>query len=262
MPPAATIDLNCDMGESFGAWETGADPAVMPAITSANIACGFHAGDHQVMRRTVELAQEYGVGIGAHPSYPDLQGFGRRAMDIPHHELTDLVLVQIGALYAIAKSAGATLVHVKAHGALYNRAAEDRQAADAIARAVRDFDPGLILVGLAGSALVDAGIEYELSVAREAFADRTYNLNGTLQARTVMGAVKTDIDQIVAQALMIAQQRQVIASDGSTIAVDADTICLHGDSHEAAERARLIRAALHKAGVTVAPLTTVLQHRH
>lgn len=249
------------MGEGFGPWEAGPDAAVMRSITSANIACGFHAGDPDVMQRTVALAQEHGVAIGAHPGYQDLQGFGRRAISLSPQEIYTLMLYQLGALHAFTVAVGARLVHVKPHGALYNHAARDRKAADAIARAVHDFDPQLILVGLANSAMVDAGIAQGLPVAREAFADRVYESDGTLQDRRIAGAVRTDPDAIVAQALMIARERHVISSDGHRIEIDADTICLHGDTHAAADLALTIRTALHDANISVVPLQTVVAAR-
>jgi 5-oxoprolinase (ATP-hydrolysing) subunit A len=255
------IDLNCDMGEGFGRWEAGTDAAVMPLVTSANIACGAHAGDPVVMEATVALALQHGVATGAHPGYPDLQGFGRRPMSLTPHEIYTQVLCQIGALHAFTRSVGARLVHVKPHGALYNHAADDRSAADAIARAVAAFDPALILVGLAGSALVEAGIDAGLAVAREAFADRVYEPNGRLQDRRIAGAVRADPDAVVAQALMIARDRRVLASDGSTVELDADTICLHGDTRAAADLALLIRTALHEAGIAIRPLRDVLAAR-
>ena len=255
------IDLNCDMGEGFGRWEAGMDAAVMPHVTSANIACGFHAGDSQVMHATVALAQQYGVAIGAHPSYPDLQGFGRRPMSLSPDEIYTLVLFQLGALHAFTVAARATLVHVKPHGALYNHAAHDRPTAEAISRAIVDFNPKLILVGLAGSTLVDAGSDYGLPAAREAFADRVYEPDGSLQNRRIVGAVRTEPDQVVAQALMIAGERRVKASDGSTISIDADTICLHGDGDRAAPLALAIRSGLHEAGVAIRPLQEVLAQR-
>jgi UPF0271 protein len=255
------IDLNCDMGEGFGHWAAGMDAAVMPHITSTNIACGSHAGDPQLMQATVALAQQHGIAIGAHPGYPDLQGFGRRPMSLTPDEVYNLVLFQIGALHAFTVAAGAALVHVKPHGALYNYAANDWLAADAISRAIVDFNPALILVGLAGSALVESGSDHGLAVAREAFADRAYERDGSLQSRRIAGAVHTEPERVMAQALMIARDRQVKASDGSTIDIDADTICLHGDSDRAASLAQAIRSGLHEAEVAIRPLQEVLAQR-
>lgn len=247
-----TIDLNADLGESFGAWRMGDDAAVMPHVSSANIPCGFHAGDPALMRRTVALAMKHGVAIGAHPSLPDLQGFGRREMRVTPDETYALTLYQIGALHAFAQAVGARLRHVKPHGALYNMAARDRGLADAIARAVRDFDARLILVGLSGSALVDAGRAAGLAVAREAFCDRRYRADGKLAPRSESEAVIDDIDAAIKQALSIITHNEVTASDGTQVHIEADTLCVHGDRPNAGEFARRLRAALADAGVRVA----------
>jgi 5-oxoprolinase (ATP-hydrolysing) subunit A len=246
------IDLNADLGESFGAWRLGDDAAVMPWITSANIACGFHAGDPGTIHRTIALAVEHGVVIGAHPSLPDLQGFGRRDMRITPDDAYTLTLYQIGALHAFARAAGARLRHVKPHGALYNMAARDRTLAGAIARAVGDFDRDLILVGLAASALVDAGREIGLEVASEGFCDRRYRPDGSLVPRAEPGAVIESVDEAIAQALSIALQGRVVAAGGGTVEVRADSLCVHGDRADAGEFARRLREALRHAGVSVA----------
>jgi len=248
-----TIDLNCDMGESFGAWTMGQDAAVLAHVTSANIACGFHAGDPLTMRRTVDAAAKRGVAIGAHPSLPDLAGFGRREMRVSADETHAMTLYQIGALAAVARAAGAALHHVKPHGALYNMAAKDRALADAIASAVRDFDRALILVGLAGSELPRAGEAAGLAVAHEAFADRRYEADGSLMARSQAGAVIDDVDAAVAQAIAIATRGEVGAPNG-VLRVRADTICVHGDRPDAALFARRLREGLEAAGVWIAPL--------
>ena len=255
-PPSAhgtprTIDLNCDIGESFGAWRMGADAEVMSWITSANISCGFHAGDFSTMQQTVALAIRHGVAIGAHVSLPDLQGFGRREMRVSAHEAYAMTLYQIGALSAFAAAAGSRVVHVKPHGALYNMAAKDTMLSDAIARAVRDFDENLILVGLAGSALPAAGAAVGLRVAHEAFADRRYQADGSLTPRSEADAVINDIDAAVGQALQIATHGNVIARDGIAVAMHADTICVHGDRPDAGEFARRLREALAKSAVLV-----------
>lgn len=244
-----TIDLNCDMGESFGAWTMGQDDAVLAHVTSANIACGFHAGDPLTMRRTVAAALEHGVAIGAHPSLPDLAGFGRREMRVSADETYAMTLYQIGALAAVARAVGAALHHVKPHGALYNMAARDRALADAIAAAVRDFDRALILVGLANSELPRAGEAAGLAVAHEAFADRRYEADGSLMARSRQGAVIDDVDAAVAQAVSIATRGEV-----GTLRIRADTICVHGDRADAATFARRLRESLDAAGVRVATL--------
>jgi UPF0271 protein len=238
------IDLNADLGESFGAWRMGDDAALMPLITSCNIACGLHAGDPQIMDRTVCLARDAGVRIGAHPSFPDLQGFGRRDMTLGAEEVRALVLYQVGALAAFCRARGATLHHVKPHGALYNMAARDATLADAIARAVAAFDRGLVLVGLAGSAFVAAGAQHGLTVWQEAFADRRYTAAGQLVPRHQPGAVIEDVEAAVQQALGIAQRGEVTTHDGQRLALRADTLCLHGDSAQALDVARRIRAAL------------------
>jgi UPF0271 protein len=246
------IDLNCDMGESFSAWRMGQDAEVMPWITSANVACGFHAGDFATMRDTVALAQRHGVAIGAHVSLPDLQGFGRREMAVTPAEAHALTLYQLGALEAFVRAAGTRFVHVKPHGALYNMAARDAALATAIAQAVHAFDAQLVLVGLAGSALPAAGVACGLAVAHEAFADRRYETDGSLTPRREADAVIHDVDAAVAQALRIVVQRTVATRGGGERALDADTICVHGDRADAAAFAQRLRQALEGAGVRVA----------
>ena len=246
------IDLNADLGESFGAWRMGDDAGVMPWITSANIACGFHAGDPLTMRATIALCAQHGVAIGAHPSLPDLQGFGRREMKIPPDEVYAQTLYQLGALHALTKAAGTQLHHVKPHGALYNMAARDRALADAIAIAVRDLDPLLILVGLAGSALVDAGCDAGLTTQREGFCDRHYRADGSLTPRSEPGAVIENIDTAVAQAVSIATRGEALTGDGQTVRIEADTLCVHGDRANAAAFAEHLRRALESAGVQIA----------
>jgi 5-oxoprolinase (ATP-hydrolysing) subunit A len=248
-----TIDLNCDMGESFGAWTMGQDDGVLAHVTSANIACGFHAGDPSTMRRTVAAAVTRGVAIGAHPSLPDLAGFGRREMRISADEAHALTLYQIGALDAMARAAGARLHHVKPHGALYNMAAKERALADAIAAAVREFDASLILVGLAASELPRAGERAGLAVAHEAFADRRYEADGSLMSRSKDGAVIDDADAAVAQAIAIATRGEVQTAN-SQLAIRADTICVHGDRPDAAVFAKRLREGLEAAGVAIAAL--------
>ncbi len=247
------IDLNADVGESLGAWSLGEDEALIPLLSSVNVAAGLHAGDPVVIERTVALAVRAGAAIGAHPGYPDLAGFGRRAMALSPGEIEASVLYQVGAVAAFARSAGAELRHVKAHGALYNRAARDPDAAAAIARAVRRFSASLVLVGLAGSALVQAGREAGLAVAEEAFADRAYGPDGSLRSRDLPGAVLDDPGDAARQALAIVRGT-LSASDGSPLAVRADTICVHGDLPGAAARARAVREALVGAGVEIRAL--------
>jgi UPF0271 protein len=250
------IDLNCDMGESFGRYTLGADEALMPHITSANIACGFHASDPLVMDRTVRLAREHGVAIGAHPGYPDLQGFGRRDMQLSPEEAEAAILYQIGALAAFARAAGADLVHVKPHGALYNRAARDRALAEAIVRAAARFSRELIVVGLAGSEMVEAALQAGQPVAREAFADRAYESDGSLRARRLPGAVLHDPAAAAAQAVHIARDGLVVAWDGQQVPVHAETLCVHGDTPTALDIAQAIRQALLEANVDVAALAS------
>lgn len=248
------IDLNCDLGESYGAWSMGDDAAALDHITSANIACGFHAGDPLTMQRTVEAAVARGVAIGAHPSLPDLQGFGRREMLVSADEAYALTIYQTGALAAFARAAGSTLHHVKPHGALYNMAARDTTLADAIAAAVHAFDPALILVGLSGSELPAAGERIGLRVAHEVFADRGYRADGSLLPRGSDGAVIADVDAAIAQALRLATRGEVVAVDGSMVNVRADSLCLHGDHPGAGAFARRLRASLRDVGVDVQAL--------
>lgn len=245
------VDLNCDLGESFGAWSMGADAAVLGHVSSANVACGFHAGDPRVMHGTVQAALERGVAVGAHPSLPDLQGFGRRVMHISPQEAYDLVLYQTGALAAFCHALGGRLRHVKAHGALYNMAARDAMLAEAIAHAVRDFDPSLVLFGLAGSELVRAGRDAGLVVANEVFADRTYQPDGSLTARTQPNAVIHELQDALVQVECMLLEGSVRAVDGTRVAVEPDTICIHGDQPGAAEFARELRALLSRLGITV-----------
>jgi UPF0271 protein len=248
------IDLNCDCGESFGPWQLGDDTAVLAHVTSANIACGAHAGDPAVMRRTLRLCRELGVAAGAHPGYPDLQGFGRRALPLTAAEVEDTVLAQLGALHALARAEGVELRHVKPHGALYNVAAVTPALAEAIARAVASFSRDLILVGLAGSQLAAAGEAAGLRVAREAFADRGYAADGTLLPRGAPGALITDPAANLAQALRIVAAGLVAGPNGERVPVAADTLCVHGDTPGAAERAAHLRAGLAAAGVQVEAL--------
>lgn len=249
---AKSVDLNCDMGESYGVYRLGRDEELLPHVTSANIACGFHAGDPSVMRRSVELCLERGVAIGAHPGLPDLIGFGRREMRISPQEAYDLVLYQTGALNAFARAAGGSLHHVKPHGALYNMAASDRRLADAIAEAVARMEDGsLILYGLSGSKLIAAGKRFGLRTASEAFADRTYRPDGTLTPRSEPNAVIRDEDEAVRQVLRMVRDGQALAADGSVVPLAVDTVCLHGDGEHAAAFARRLRAELAAAGIGV-----------
>ncbi len=242
------IDLNADLGEGLD------DALLLPFLSSANVACGLHAGGPAVMDRTVALALERGVRIGAHPGYPDRENFGRTDMQLPAAELRSVVLYQLGALDALVRSRGGNVVHVKAHGALYNRAARDRALARAFAGAVREFRSDLILVGLAGSVQIEEAHAVGLRTAGEAFADRRYLPDGSLMPRSQPGAVLHDPEATAAQALSIVRDGLVTTSDGSRFAVNAQTLCLHGDTEGAAEIARAVRVALEQAGAEIAPL--------
>ena len=245
------IDLNGDVGESFGAYEIGHDAALIPILTSANIACGFHAGDPGVMRATVALARQHGTAVGAHPGFPDLVGFGRREMKATPREVEDLVAYQIGALAAIAAAQGVRLAHVKPHGALYNMAARDLDLADAIARAIAAVDPSLALFGLPGSQSLEAAQRHKVRAVSEAFADRAYRRDGSLVPRNQPGAVIDDEQIVVTRAVAIARERMVIAADGTRVPLDVQTICVHGDTPGAAVLASRIREALGNAGIEV-----------
>ena len=247
------VDLNADVGESTGAVRHGDDEGVMPFITSANIACGFHAGDPGVMRATVALARAHGVAVGAHPGFQDLAGFGRRELAVSSQEAEDLVAYQVGALAGIAAAQGVRLMHVKPHGALYNMAARDRALADAIVRAVRAVDTGLVVFGLSGSELVSAAHAAGLRAASEAFSDRGYLANGALAPRDLAGAVVSDPDVVTRRAIAMVLDQQVIALDGKTVALSIDTLCVHSDTPRAGALAAAVRRALESAGITVVP---------
>ena len=248
------LDLNCDMGESFGAWHMGQDEALLELVTSANIACGCHAGDPATMMRTVARAAAKGEAVGAHPGLPDLQGFGRRAMAVSPEEARGLTLYQMGALEAFARAAGTRMRHVKAHGALYNMAAKDPRLAEAIASAVKAFDPALILVGLCGSELIKAGEALGLTCASEVFADRGIEPDGSLTPRGQAGAMIEDEELAVARVLRMVLEGKVACRGGGDLAVRADTVCIHGDQPKALAFARRLREALAGAGVTVRQL--------
>src|SRR3990172_993151 len=231
------LDLNSDMGESFGAYTIGADEEVLRWVTSANVACGWHGGDPHVMRRTIQRAKELGVQVGAHPSYPDRLGFGRRVMHITREEARDYVLYQIGALRAFAEALGARLQHVKPHGAIYNAAVRDRELSLGIAEGVADAGGNLILVGLPGSEILRAGREVGLRLAREAFGDRAYDEDGMLVSRRLPGSLITDPDA-VAERVLGFTRGVVTAITGKEIRIEADTVCLHGDTPGAGSIAR------------------------
>jgi 5-oxoprolinase (ATP-hydrolysing) subunit A len=249
------MDLNADLGESFGRWTLGDDQRLVAHITSANLACGFHAGDFRVMETTVALCRRAGVAVGAQPGYPDLLGFGRRPMPFEPDEVESLVRYQIGALEAFCRANGVEMQHVKPHGALYNQAAADEALARAVARATARVDRGLVLVGLASSAAMrraaeEAGLRY----AAEAFADRAYEPDGSLRPRSLPGAVITEPEEAAVQALRIARDGVVPSAGGATVALRADTLCLHGDNPHALAIARAVRRALDAAGIEVRAL--------
>lgn len=253
-----SIDLNCDMGESFGAYEMGRDAEVMPYITSANIACGWHAGDPLVMDRTVALAKRHGVGVGAHPGYPDLMGFGRRPMELAPEELRNYLIYQIGSLLGFCRAHGVRLAHVKPHGSLYNTAVVNPRVARAVAEAVVAVDPDLVYVALAGpkGRLVRlVAEELGMRVKCEAFPDRAYTPEGNLAPRSQPGAVIHDPELVAERALRMASTGEVIAVDGHVVRLDPDTLCVHGDNPEAVELVRRIRRTIEDHGLNLKPMT-------
>lgn len=249
-----SIDLNCDMGESFGSWTMGNDRALMDYCSSINIACGFHAGDASVIRKTIEIALEKQVAIGAHPSFPDLQGFGRRAMQLSAQEAFDVVLYQVGAVYQMAAALGGKLHHVKPHGALYNEAAKKSELAAAIACAVKAIDKNLIFYGLSGSFLISEAEKIGLKTASEAFADRTYNSDGNLTPRSEPNALIHDTNKAVEQVLQMVQTQTVTATNGETVRLRAETVCIHGDGANAVNFAAAVKEKLTEKGVRICPV--------
>ena len=252
------IDMNSDLGESFGTYVLGDDEAVLKAVSSANVACGFHAGDPQVMETTVKRCARHGVSVGAHPAHPDLQGFGRRTLDCTPQEAYTNCLYQIGALRAFCDAAGVRLAHVKPHGALYNQAAKNPALAEAIARAVKDAGGDLVLLGLAGSAFDGAAEAAGVPYAAEAFADRGYRADGSLVPRSQPGALIHDPQEAAARVVRMATEGKVTSVEGPEIAFRPHSLCFHGDTPEAVEMALAARAALEAAGVQVRPLREVL----
>lgn len=246
-----SIDLNCDIGEAFGNYWMPNDAILMDYITSANIACGFHAGDPAVMQHTVKMAVQKGVAIGAHPGLADLQGFGRREMKISPTEAYQLTIYQIGALYGFVKAANGKLHHVKPHGALYNMAAKDAELAEAIVQAVYDFDASLILYGLAGSEMIKAAEKIGITTASEVFADRTYQDDGSLTPRSKSNAIITDEKESINQVLLMVQKQQVIAVNEQTVNLKAETLCLHSDGKHAVAFAQLINEKLKAKGILI-----------
>ena len=249
MKEQLTVDLNCDLGESFGRYQLGDDAAILPFITSANIACGFHAGDPGVMRQTVKHSLAHGVAIGAHPGLPDLAGFGRREMAVSPEEAFDMVVYQIGALSAFVQAEGGDLHHVKPHGALYNMAAVNKGLAEAIAEAVYKVKPQAVLYGLSGSELIKAGERLGLATANEVFADRTYQQDGTLTSRRLPDALVTDPAEAILQVVHMVKEGKVKTQQGEEIVIQADTVCIHGDGPHALSFARHIQEVLMSEGV-------------
>ena len=244
------IDVNADMGESFGRWTLGADEKLIEHVSSVNIACGFHAGDWEVMSHTVALAVKHRVAIGAHPSYPDLHGFGRRHMEMKATEITQLVLYQVGALWAIARAQGANIAHIKPHGALYNIAMRDEECAEAIARGIKAFSKGVLVFCLPHSKLEIASEALGLKTCAEAFVDRRYEPNGSLVDRNIPGSI-LDVETAVRQGLALANGK-VVARDGSTLELAIETLCLHGDGHHASATAEALRKSLEAEGYVLA----------
>lgn len=250
------VDLNSDLGESYGAFKVGQDDLVMKYITSANIAAGYHAGDHNIVKQSIRLAIDNHVGIGAHPGYQDLQGFGRRPMQLDPEEIYNLTVYQVGAVETFTRIHGKQLNHVKPHGALYNTAATDPERAHAIAQAVYDVNPHLILFGLAGGELVKAGKNVGLPTASEVFADRTYQPDATLTPRTEANALITDADEAVSRVIRMVVDGKVEATDGSDIPIQADTICVHGDTQQALQFVMRLKDGLEKNDIAIRKVGT------
>ncbi len=248
------VDLNCDLGESFGVYKIGMDEEVLAYISSANVACGWHAGDSMVMEKTVKLAKKNNVAIGAHPGFLDLEGFGRRNLNASPAEVKTYIKYQVGALWAFAKAEGIKLQHVKPHGALYNMAAKDEKLAMAIAEGIKEVDDTLILMGLANSEMIKAGEKLGLKVANEVFADRAYNDDGTLVARTKEGAVIHDKELAIQRVIRMVKEGKVESINGNDVEINVQSICIHGDNPEALVFSQSIREALIKEGVTISSL--------
>ncbi len=247
------IDLNCDMGESFGTYKLGYDEEAMPYVTSINVACGFHASDPLNMDKTVRLAKKYNIAIGAHPGFPDLVGFGRRAMASSVEEIKADVIYQIGALWAFCRAEGLSLQHVKAHGAMYNQAGDDINASIAIAEAIKAVDPNLYMLCLANSSMVEGAKKVGVKYVEEAFADRAYTAKGTLVSRKLAGSVLHDVNMVAERVVAMVKNRAVTAIDGAVVPLDAQTICVHGDTPGAVDMIKSIRMKLEQAGVTLQP---------
>ena len=251
------VDLNSDLGESFGRYTIGSDDRIIPLITSANIACGFHASDPVVMMKTVNMVKKAGTGAGAHPGYPDLMGFGRRNMNVSHEEAKAYTLYQISALGGMCKAAGVKLSHVKPHGAMYNMAGKDYELSKAICEAIKEYDPSLIVMGLAGSQMVKAARDMGLKTAEEVFADRAYEEDGSLVARSKPGAMIEDEDEAIARVVRMIKEGKVQAITGNDIDIKADSVCVHGDGEKAILFVEKIRKALTDEGIEICPLEEV-----
>lgn len=248
------VDLNSDLGESFGRYTLGMDDKIIPLITSANVACGYHASDPVVMEKTIACAKAAGVRVGAHPGFPDLMGFGRRNMNVTPQEAKAYVLYQLGALYGFCKAQGIKLQHVKPHGALYNMAAKDYELAAAICQAVKEFDPSLIVLALSGGELAKAAVRMGLPVALEVFADRGYEEDGTLVDRRKEGAMITDEEEAIRRVVRMVKEQKVTAITGKDIPIQADSVCVHGDGAKALAFVERIRKALEQEGIQICPL--------
>ena len=253
-----SVDLNSDLGESFGRYTLGSDDQVIPLITSANVACGFHASDPVVMEKTIRMAREAGIQVGAHPGYPDLMGFGRRNMNVSPAEAKAYTLYQIGALDAFCKAQGLKLQHVKPHGAFYNMAAKDYKLAKGICEAIASYDSNLILMALSGSEMIRAAEDCGLRAASEVFADRAYEEDGSLVSRTKEGAMITDENEAIARVIRMIKEQKVTSITGKDIPLKADSVCVHGDGAKALAFVEKIREALTKEGIAIRPLAEAL----
>ena len=253
------VDMNCDLGEGYGAFRVGSDAEIMPHITSANVACGFHAGDPMIMAQTIGLAKRCKVAVGVHPGYPDLLGFGRREMQLTSQEVKNYTIYQIGALQALAKVAGVNLQHVKPHGALYNQAAKDKKTSEGIIEAVRAFDDRLIVLAPPESVLAKVAVAAGLRVALEFFADRAYNADGSLVSRKQPNSIIKDPQKLVERAVKVLEEKSVLAVDGETVSLsEVHTICVHGDTPAAVKLLEALKKGLIKAGVEVKPVSSFI----
>jgi len=256
-----TVDLNSDLGESFGAYKIGRDAEILPLVSSANVACGFHAGDPTIMAKTAQICKDSGTAIGAHPGFADLQGFGRRNMNVSPEDAKNMIVYQVGALDAFCQSAGVRLQHVKPHGALYNMAAKDAALARAICEGIYAYNPALILLGLANSQMIAAAKEIGLPYAEEVFADRAYEDDGTLVARTKPGAMIHDEDEAVSRVITMIKTHSVTSISGKEIEICPDSVCVHGDSEKALLFVKKIRSALEKEGISIKPISQIISER-